>query len=80
MKIKNSSFFAKAAVIAASIAAALAIIFKLKRDNDILSSYENEDDDDIDFGEIDSLDNINSDTSGREYISINITGKNGSQE
>lgn len=72
MKIKNGSFLAKAAVIAASIAAAAAIIFKLKKDSDILTAYENEDDD-IDFGEIDSLDNINSDISEREYISINIT-------
>ncbi|MGN0406885.1 MAG: hypothetical protein ACI4EJ_01375 [Bacteroides sp.] len=75
MKKDKRSFLAKAAVITASIAAAAAIIFKLKKDTDILSSYENEEDDDeLDFGEIDSLDNINPDTTDREYVSINITG------
>ncbi|MDD6797624.1 MAG: hypothetical protein PUE71_04960 [Clostridia bacterium] len=74
MKKDKRSFLAKAAVITASVAAAAAIIFKLKKDTDILSSYENEEDDELDFGEIDSLDNINPDTTDREYVSINITG------
>lgn len=73
MKNDKRSFLTKAAVITASVAAAAAIIFKLKKDNDLLSSYENEEDDELDFGEIDSLDNINPDTADREYVSINIT-------
>ena len=42
------------------------------KNNDTLTAYENEDDDD--FGDIDTLDNINPDTTTREYVAINITG------
>lgn len=72
MKKDTGLLIAKAAAVAASAFAASALLLKFKKDNDTLTAYENEDDDD--FGDIDTLDNINPDTTTREYVAINITG------
>lgn len=73
MKKNTGLIIAKAAAVAASAFAAGALLLKLKKDSDTLTAYENEADDD-DFGDIDTLDNINPDTTTREYVAINITG------
>ena len=72
MKKDTGLLIAKAAAVAASAFAAGAPLLKFEKDNDTLTAYENEDDDD--FGDIDTLDNINPDTTTREYVAINITG------
>ena len=72
MKKDTGLLIAKPAAVAASAFAAGALLLKFKKDNDTLTAYENEDDDD--FGDIDTLDNINPDTTTREYVAINITG------
>lgn len=73
MKKDTGLLITKAAAVAASAFAAGALLLKFKKDNDTLTAYENEEEDD-DFGDIDTLDNINPDTTTREYVSINITG------
>lgn len=73
MKKDFGSKLTKITVFVASIAAALALVFKLKKDNSLLTTIEDKDEDEYDFGEVEDLDSLNPDTSTRQYVSINIT-------